>query len=149
MERSLQLGSDAAPPSPRTGDSREGEDDPENFNKTPPSRNPAATDLTYQSLDPAVVDEADEVERRLAAAQSLPTENVVILDLNGALSQAQQTAREYLSAEEEYILAAIRLLIERHDWDPRLFADISADYESVQVDGNTDSVLRILGQAGV
>ncbi len=149
LERSRLLGSDAAPPTPRTGDRREGENDPRLFDKTPPSNNPSASELTYHSLDPTVADEAAEVEQRLAAIQALPTENVVVLDLAGALRQAQRTAREYLDAEEEYIFAAIRLLIERHDWSPRLFADVSADFESAQVDGDTDTVLRILAQAGV
>ena len=41
------LGPDAVPPSPRTGDAREGENDPKLFEKNPPSRNPAAGELTY------------------------------------------------------------------------------------------------------
>lgn len=149
LERSALVGPDAAPPSPRTANSRAGENDPRLFTKTPETVNPAAGELRYPSLDPRVVNEAEEVEARLAAVQSLDAQGAMVLDLAGALRQAQRTAREYLRAEEDYILAAIRLLIERHDWNPRLFAEISADFESTQVDGNIDSVLRILSEVGV
>ncbi len=144
-ERSAQLGPEAAPPSPRTGDTKV-EKSPALFDKNPPTVNPPAADLHYQVLDPAIADEAAEVEARLAAIQTLPDENALRLDLTASLRQAQLTAREFLNAEEDYLLAAIRLLIERHDWSPRLFHTASADFTSTQDDGRSDTVLRILNE---
>lgn len=85
----------------------------------PPSTNPTAEELKFQPAD-----EARNLEQRLAGylkAASNPRE----LSLGDALKQAQLTGRELLTAEEEYILAAIRVLIERHQWDPRFFANIT------------------------
>ena len=48
------------------------------------------------------------------------------LSLQDAFRQGQETAREHLTAQEDYLLSAIRLLKERHLWDPRLFASTSA-----------------------
>jgi len=144
-ERSAQLGPEATPPSPRTGDVRV-EKRPALFDKNPPTVNPPAAALHYQVLDPAIADEAAEVEARLAAIQTIPDDNALHLDLTASLRQAQRTAREFLNAEEDYILAAIRLLIERHDWSPRLFHSASADFTSTQDDGHSDTVLRILNE---
>ena len=48
---------------------------------------------------------------------------MLTISLRDALRMAQRQGREYLSAEEEYILTAINLLIEQHRWGPRLFND--------------------------
>jgi len=48
------------------------------------------------------------------------------IDLEEAFRISQRTGREFLTVEEDYIFAAIRLLIERHLWGPRLFNDTSA-----------------------
>lgn len=49
-----------------------------------------------------------------------------MLDLSDTFRVAQTSARELRSAEDEYLLTAIRLLIERHLWGPRFFNDTSA-----------------------
>ena len=87
--------------------------------KQPGTTNPEADSLAF-----AVAEESRDVAERLRSMQEEDTESAdaMSLDLPGALRQAQLTAREFLSAEEDYILAAIRLLIERHRWEPRLFA---------------------------
>ncbi len=85
---------------------------------------PDTTDPEASALRLRVADENRDVAARLSAMVK-PVESGIELDLTGALRQAQQTGREVLNAEEEYILAAIRLLLEKHLWSPRFFASIS------------------------
>jgi outer membrane protein TolC len=111
----------------------------------PESNNPAAAQLGYVPAK-----ETRDVAARLAAYQALEDDpNARELTLEGAFKQAQLTGREYLSAEEEYILSAVRLLIERHRFSPRLFADSTVTYNQFQADGKRDLTMRVLNQAGV
>lgn len=111
----------------------------------PPSNNPSAEQLGYV---PAEV--SRDVAARLAAFQAQEDDpNALELSLEAALERAQETGREYLGAEEEYILSAVRLLIERRRFSPRLFADSTVTYSQVQTDGKRDLALRVLNQAGV
>jgi len=109
--------------------------------------NPAASDLDYEPAD-----EARNVQARLDAyaeeAAGTPEERLE-LDLPEAWRQAQRTAREYLSAEEDYILAAIRLLTERHLFSPRFFNDTSAVFSGMGDDGDISSTLRVINDLRV
>jgi hypothetical protein len=111
--------------------------------KQPATNNPSASELRFSPAE-----EGRDVSARLAALQTESTENAVSYDLNGALKQAQQTGREFLTAEEDYIVAAIRLLIEKHRFSPRLFANSAVDFAQIQTDGSRDMTLRILNQIG-
>lgn len=110
---------------PPVRDSRGGDAVPRGAgtDKAPPTRNPTASELR---LTPA--DEHRDVEKRLAEydRQSLDAaadRPAVELDLEGAFKVSQTSARDYLSREEDYLVAAIGLLIEQHQWGPRLFND--------------------------
>lgn len=85
---------------------------------------PASTDLPADQMSFVPATEARDVAARLEQYTLAPTSGLA-LDLTGALKTAQQSGRELLSAEEDYILSAIRLLITRHRWDPQFFATIS------------------------
>ncbi len=87
---------------------------------TPPSTNPGAEQLTFTPAD-----EARDVQERLTQYGAGAAAGAAPMDLRAALRQAQETGREFITAEEEYILAAIRLLVERHLWSPQFFATIS------------------------
>ena len=94
--------------------------------KALPTKNPDASELRYTPAE-----EARDFAGRLKAYSDkalgkLPDQNVLHLTLPEALRTSQRSASEYLAAEEDYILAAIRLLIERHQWGPRFFDDVSA-----------------------
>lgn len=108
--------------------------------ENPATVNPPASDLHYQ-----VIDEADDVLSRLNA-YSTQAENALAIDLPFALAYAAKHSREYQFAEEEYVLAALRLLIERHLWGPRFFNDTSALVTSVGEDGTFDSALRLVNE---
>ncbi|MDX2018115.1 MAG: TolC family protein [Planctomycetota bacterium] len=68
----------------------------------------------------------------------------LVLDLREALKQAQRSSREYLTAEEDYILAAINLLVIQNRWSPRIFNDLSAGLEGSGSSGNFDHTLSII-----
>jgi outer membrane protein TolC len=72
--------------------------------------------------------------------------NVRKLTLTDAFAVAQETGREYLSAEEDYILAAIRLLLERHLWGPRLFNDTTVGMVGQGTDGSFQSTLNVINE---
>jgi hypothetical protein len=57
------------------------------------------------------------------------------LTITDSFRLAQRTGREYLNAEEDYLLASISLLIERHLWGPRFFNDTAVDARALEGDG--------------
>lgn len=109
----------------------------------PATVNPAGDELRFTPAD-----EARDVAQRLDRYASVPAD-APRLDLPGAWRQAQRTAREYLTAEEEYVLAALRVLIERHEFDPRLFATSTTSVTATGDDGNFTTPLRVLNELGV
>ncbi len=66
------------------------------------------------------------------------------LTLPEALRTFQRSSREFRSAEEEYILTAIRLLIERHLWGPRFFNDTTVQIAGDGDDGRFDHALSVI-----
>jgi outer membrane protein TolC len=140
--RSERVGGGAVSPSRRFDDGRAGAPSSA-LEKQPVTVNPTADELRFS---PAA--ESRDVAARLEAYQR-QGERVRRLGLSGAFKQAQLTAREYLSAEEEYILAAIRLLIARHSFDPRLFATTSVGVVATGTDGRFETPLRIMQELGV
>jgi outer membrane protein TolC len=117
---------------------------PRMTDKSPPSTNPGAKDLRY-----SVADEKRDVAARLADLQAADEDPAArAMDLADVLRQAQQTAREYLSAEEDYVLAAIRLLIERHRFELQPFADVSTTYSEAHTSGKRAMTQRLLAEVG-
>ena len=106
--------------------------------KIPPTNDPATGQLR---LTPA--DEARDVAARLAG-YGVGTQGGTPLDLNGALKQAQLTAREYLAAQDAYLLAAINLLIERHLWDPRFFDTTTIQASANGINGDYTATLALI-----
>lgn len=90
--------------------------------RSPETHVPGADQLANKPLD-----EKRDVATRLAA-MSAPVGAVRELDLFDAWRTAQRSSPEYLSREEDYIIAAISLLIERHLWGPRLFNDTTLTF---------------------
>ncbi|MFG0256299.1 MAG: TolC family protein [Phycisphaerales bacterium JB043] len=115
---------------------------PSMLDSTPPTVNPPLEALQYDQAS-ADRDVAESLERYAR----IDEREAIQIDLETALSIAQQSADEFLFEEEEYILAAIRLLIERHLWNPRLFNDtdatVSGDFDS------NDTALRVINELAV
>lgn len=146
--RSSQLGKDALPPDYRGVKEANESSDLSVTAKTPDSRNPDLNELHFDPRPPEAKDEANAVEQRLSEFQGLPSvaEGARLLALPDVLKQAQRTSREYITLEEDYILAAIQLLIERHLWSPRLFNDTSVIFDSEQVDGDSETALNVINE---
>jgi len=107
-----------------------------------PTENPDASDLQYK-IAPADRDVAE----RLDEYAVIPSEGLQ-LDLRTAFEIAQRSGREFQTQEEDYILAAIRLLIERHRWGPRFFNDTTASVNG-SFDGDVDTPLRVINELRV
>lgn len=147
-ERSSQLGDFVAPPPRSTAD-------PEAFDargqdeRTPATENPAPKELEFTEADPAR-DVAARLDAFLLESIADPNDPAVIrVDLPTALRIGQDTAREYLAAQEDYIIAAIRLLIERHRFNPRLFNTTTASIAGEGTDGRFTSALSVINELGV
>ncbi|MBU6413006.1 MAG: TolC family protein [Planctomycetes bacterium] len=109
------------------------------LNKTPNTTNPDAGSLQYQAAD-----EMRDVAARLQSYSVAPTGDALKIDLPSAWRQGQITGREYLTAQEEYLLSAIRLLTERHRWSPRLFNDTFAGISGSGADGDFQHALSVI-----
>lgn len=111
-----------------------------------PTRNPAPEELTFEPADPDrnVDDVTEKLRRYSGEALAREGDEPLVLTYESALRTAQQSGREFLTAEENYILSAIRLLIERHLWSPRLFNDTSVFVEGVGDNGSYDSALNVI-----
>jgi outer membrane protein TolC len=66
------------------------------------------------------------------------------MDMADALAYALRHSREYRFEEEEYVLAALRLLSERHLWGPRFFNDLDVTAQAVGDGGLYDSSVRVI-----
>jgi len=102
--------------------------------------NPSAEELLF---DPR--QEVEDAVQRLAAYDVIPADALEI-DLVGALEIATRQSREYRFAQEEFVLAAISLLIERHQWGPRFFDDLSVDFAGDGDDGIYDTTLSVVNE---
>ena len=142
-DRIAKLGGGAVAPERQFGGAEQVARSGSLVDKQPATNNPAASELRFTPAE-----EGRDVAERLAALQTEPSENAIQMDLFAALRQAQQSGREYLTAEEDYIVAAIRLLIEKHRFSPRLFANSAVDFGQTQTDGSREMTLRILNQIG-
>lgn len=121
------------------------------YETSPATNNPPAVELSYTELDrgepgtPEVVEGLNERLRNYGlAAGGVGAPDVTTLSLRDALRLAQRQGREYVSAEEDFIISAISLLAERHRWGPRLFADSSVSVGGDGDEGRFDNALNVV-----
>ncbi len=117
----------------------------------PATTNPAADELPFaesQRDTPGTSQAIEHLNAKLShyasAAGGLDADNVVELSLTDALRYAQQHSREYRAAEEDYLLAAINLLIEQHRWGPRLFNDTTVTASGSGDQGRFDNAVDLV-----
>lgn len=139
QQRSDDLGGGATAPTLRDR-VRASYASPGMYDKQPASLNPAAGELIYEDADPDR-DVLDRLERIYEVSS-----DALRMDLITALRIAQRSSREFITAEEEYLLAAIRLLIVQHRWSPRFFNDTSATMGSLGVDAEFDTALSLINE---
>lgn len=114
----------------------------------PKTNNPVADELTYKPGE-----EARNVSERLneyaADAYGTDTEGAGLkdareLDLGQSWRIAQKSSREFLTAEEDYLLAVISLLAEQHRWEPRFFNDTTLGTTNGWTDGTPATALNAI-----
>lgn len=115
------------------------------WDEQPPTANPGADALDFEEV---AATDAETVIARLEG-YDIESADALVLDLEDALAWATRNSREHRFAEEELVLSALRLLIERHRWGPRFFADISATARADADDGVYDSSLAVVTDLGV
>jgi len=147
-QRSAQVGPDSVAPARSFGPPETAPSD-RITSKSIPTDNPRASELSY-----APADEARDFAQRLKAYSDkaigrLPGQEAIHVTLAEALRIGQRSASEYLSAEEQYILASIRLLIERHAWGPRFFDDASASLSGQGTEGDFQHAAAIVNNLRV
>lgn len=124
--------------------------------ESPATINPAARNIPFSPVDAErdeqVTAEANDLLNRVNGADpgsETLSQDALVLDLQATLALAMRQAREFLTAEEEYVLAALRLLVERHQWGPRFFDDVSANINASGNDGTFNSSLRVVNELRV
>jgi outer membrane protein TolC len=121
-------------------------DFPEDVDR-PPTLNPPASVLRFESI-PSVQEDAASIARRFnRMAEGEPNARVFGFDDSIAYSLAR--ADEYLTAEEAYLLVAIRLLIEEHKWTPLPANVTSATFANDGTAGRFNNALSIVNDLGV
>lgn len=91
---------------------------------SPPTVNPPVEDLHVARRDPRS-ESTQAIINRFASMTEAPADAVTI-EFGESMSFAQEHAPEYLTAEESYIITALRTLIEEHRWGPTFFNETSA-----------------------
>ena len=119
----------------------------------PTTNNPVATELHYTPAD-----EAQNVSERLNSyaidAYGNSTSGAGLkdarpIDLASSWRIAQRSSREFLTAEEDYLLAVIALLAEQHRWEPRFFNDTTFAGSNTWNDGTPANALSVINKLRV
>lgn len=110
------------------------------YAREPETVNPEAAELSFEAADPG-----RDVFARLRSFARVEGEPVPI-GIVGSLRTAQESAREFIFAEEEYILSVIRLLLERHLWGPRFFNDTTLQAGFDSIDGRYTTALSVINE---
>lgn len=119
------------------------------LDRVPWTVNPTAEEIEFQEMDPGRSVQA-MLDAYTRAAAGLDSERPPLeLTLDEALRLAQRASPEYLRREEEYILAAIRLLIERHAWSPRLIHSLGAELAGMADDGEFQGAVNVINDLRV
>lgn len=120
------------------------------IDEQPPTDNPTASELRFQAQS-AIDEDALSIVERIQAMGTIP-ENAQLVDLKEALRYATLNALEYINAEQDYLLAALALMIEAHRWDPSFFNNLVIDSELgdyVGLEGRFENALTIVNDFGV
>ncbi|MEM0984046.1 MAG: TolC family protein [Planctomycetota bacterium] len=122
-------------------------------NESPESRNPDAAEIDVDAIDPLAEDRSAAARLTGFVNHALGTtvdpagelpRPVMQLSLEGAFTQLQLTGRDYLTAEESYLFAAINLLQTRHLFNTRFFNDTQVQLSGFGDEGRFQHAVEIL-----
>ena len=113
----------------------------------PTTVNPPVSELSFEAI-PQAKEDADSIARRFEKmAQGDP--NAKLFTFDDAISYSMTHADEFLTAEEAYLIIAIRLLIEEHKWTPLPANVTSATFANDGAGGRFNNALSIVNDLGV
>ena len=136
VEGTSHIGSDH-PPRPATNWAEVRATDDQLYDKSPETWNPDVDEMTWNAM---TTQEIQDVLMRLEGYRD-DAAGGTVLSLPVVLEWAFRHGREYVYAEEEYLLACLRLMLEQHLWTPQLSDDIALQYE--HTDGDNLSLIHI------
>jgi len=113
----------------------------------PVTENPTAKSLAFEPV-PVTIEDAASITRRFER-MSEDDPSARLLSFDDAVAYSLAHAQEYLTAEEAYLLAAIRLLVEEHNWQPIPTNATSAALSASGGGGRFDNALSIANEMGV
>ena len=114
----------------------------------PTTVNPAVSDLRFEAIPDAKEDANTIAQRFERMAHEDP--NARLIDFEDAVAHSMAHSDEYLSAEEAYLIVAIRLLIEEHKWTPIPTNVTSATFANDGGgDGRFNNALSIVNDLGI
>ena len=151
-ESSMDIGGDAEAPSSTGWMSGTGTAFPKDrsVDNRPPTDNPPASELQYQAQT-ELQEDADSIVQRMQS-MTVVQEGAEILTLASSIKYATLNSLDYISAEENYLIAGLALLIESHRWEPRFFNDLVIESELgdfVGLDGRFSNALTVVNDFGV
>ncbi len=123
------------------------------YDTSPETENPSVEELRFvpaasEMADREIADRLDAYSSHAAGVGADPDGEAAItpimLTIEDAFRAAENTGREFLRNQEDYILAAIRLLQERHLWGPRFFNDTSFILSGAGDDGRFEHATDII-----
>jgi outer membrane protein TolC len=114
---------------------------------TPATVNPGAETLSFVAV-PAVQEDAASITRRFER-MSEEDPSARLLTFDEAVAYSLTNSQEYLSAEESYLIAAIRLLIEEHRWSPLPSNVTSAGFTTTGGGSRFNNALSVVNEIGV
>ena len=121
-------------------------DYPENVDR-PSTVNPPAEALGFEVVPPVKEDAASITRRFERMSEEDPSAKLLTFD--ESMAYALANSQEYLSAEETYLIAAIRLLIEEHRWSPLPTNVTSAGFTTSGEGSRFNNALSVVNEIGV
>ena len=151
-ETTRSIGGDAESPPVSGWMQNSGTAFPENrrVDNDPDTENPSADELQYEAMNELEGD-AQSIIARMQSVAEVP-EGARTIDLESAIQYATYNSLDYMTAEENYLITALSLMIESHKWEPRFFNDLTVSSQIgdfVGLDGRFENALTVVNDLGV
>jgi outer membrane protein TolC len=113
----------------------------------PATTNPDASQLKFVAVPSVKEDVAGIMRRFEKLSEDDPTARMITFE--DSIAHALKHSEEYLSAEEAYLLVALRLLIEEHQWGLLPNNVTSLGYTADGTDGRFNNALSLTNELGL
>lgn len=121
-------------------------DFPENADK-PSTENPPADAMRFTAIPSAQEDAASIARRFEKMARGEPDARIITFD--EAILLAKERSQEYLFAEENYLLAALRLMVEERRWQLLPSNETALGFATVGDGSRFDNAMTVINDFGL